>query len=32
MSEDIIVLSGLAGVFSWTYIMLPLMSHFNWFS
>jgi hypothetical protein len=27
MSEDIIVLGGLAGVLCWTYVVLPLMNH-----
>ncbi|SHJ78577.1 hypothetical protein SAMN05444159_1485 [Bradyrhizobium lablabi] len=29
MSEDIIVLGGLAGVFCWTYIVLPLVFYHN---
>jgi hypothetical protein len=29
MSEDTIVLGGLAGVFRWTPIVPPLMQHFN---
>ena len=32
MSEDTIVLSGLAGIFCWTYVVLPLMQHCHWFS
>jgi len=30
MSEDIIVLGGLAGVFCWTYILLPLIYRLGW--
>jgi hypothetical protein len=32
MSEHVIVLGGLASVFCRTYIVLPLMYHFNWSS
>ncbi|MEA2909709.1 MAG: hypothetical protein QOJ15_1790 [Bradyrhizobium sp.] len=30
MTEDIIVVGGLASVFCWTFIILPLLYHYNW--
>jgi hypothetical protein len=32
MSEEMIVLSCLASIFCWTYVVLPLIYHCNWFS